>query len=643
MANHLKKRKFFFVFPIMIMSLSLFYSSCMEADNTNSQLMIPSEAETGIHLSNVATRIDNAFDKINDDQQQGIITHLEAIELRGLYFLAPEQLPPRYQFEHIKIIKCATPYILDIHHNWALLSPDAQQLFKRTLARPEMQHYYDTPGGHCRIHYDTSGDNEVYQSTVDEDGDGHPDFVNVVAQAVDFSWVEEATPNGVHGLDFDPPPDDGTAGGNGRYDFYMYKVKGAYGVTEPEGDTDQYPGRNAVKSYITIDPRFASSTYQERVDRMRTTVAHEFFHAIQMIYNNDSWTEGTYWFWEAGAMWMEDMVYDDINDYYGYLTPRFNKPYKPLNEFDYGGSTIHYGACIWYHFLQQYHQDNLIAKNMWEAMINTTSSYNALDSVLASTYNSDLRTDFQIYTQWNYICGKNDDGQHYEEGAAWASSMNNREVWIAHEYSSTSYPVSSDQPEKAPEPMGCDYIRFNVNSSKPGLSITFDGADSNQWGASIVVAHTDGTTSETRLSLNNEYQGAYEVSDLSRVQSVILIPQNLKLTGSTGAAFHYEADYLSNLAAPTGLTAYSTIYSSFAGAKQYVYLTWDQNTESELSGYNLYRTEQSGTGYTQVNSSLLSATNYLDEGLDPATVYYYIVKAVESSGRESAASNEAHS
>ena len=56
---------------------------------------------------------------------------------------------------------------------------------------------------------------------------------------------------------------------------------------------------------------------------IRVTVAHEFFHAIQYGYTNwdDQWWE------ENTAVWMEDEVFDQINDYLHYL----GAPYDDLN------------------------------------------------------------------------------------------------------------------------------------------------------------------------------------------------------------------------------------------------------------------------------------------------------------------------
>ena len=69
-----------------------------------------------------------------------------------------------------------------------------------------------------------------------------------------------------------------------------------------------------------------------------------------------------------------------------------------------------------------------------------------------------------------------------------------------------------------------------------------------------------------------------------------------------------------------------------------VALSW--NAVSGASGYNVYRSVVTGGGYVKVNSSLLSGTSFTDSGLENARSYFYVVKAVDSAGNESAASNE---
>jgi hypothetical protein len=87
----------------------------------------------------------------------------------------------------------------------------------------------------------------------------------------------------------------------------------------------------------------------------------------------------------------------------------------------------------------------------------------------------------------------------------------------------------------------------------------------------------------------------------------------------------------------------ATIVLSGAGitaTSHSVALNWNAST-STVSGYNVYRSTTSGTGYTKINASLVSGLTYTDSSVVNATTYYYVTTAVDSSGNESTYSNQA--
>jgi subtilisin family serine protease len=72
---------------------------------------------------------------------------------------------------------------------------------------------------------------------------------------------------------------------------------------------------------------------------------------------------------------------------------------------------------------------------------------------------------------------------------------------------------------------------------------------------------------------------------------------------------------------------------------QQVSLAWDASTDpspGKLAGYNLYRSEQSLTGYARLNTALVSAPDYTDPNLINGKTYFYKVTAVDAAGNESA-------
>jgi hypothetical protein len=80
-------------------------------------------------------------------------------------------------------------------------------------------------------------------------------------------------------------------------------------------------------------------------------------------------------------------------------------------------------------------------------------------------------------------------------------------------------------------------------------------------------------------------------------------------------------------------------FTAVAQQPHTVALSWDAST-STVSGYNIYRSTVSGTGYAKINPSLLPTLAYTDTTVVNGITYFYVATAVDSSGNESIFSNE---
>ncbi|MBI1891188.1 MAG: fibronectin type III domain-containing protein [Burkholderiales bacterium] len=69
-------------------------------------------------------------------------------------------------------------------------------------------------------------------------------------------------------------------------------------------------------------------------------------------------------------------------------------------------------------------------------------------------------------------------------------------------------------------------------------------------------------------------------------------------------------------------------------------LTWTASSGPDLAGNNVYRGSTSGGPYSKLNTELVGGTTYTDSGLIASTTYYYVVRAVNTTGLESSNSNE---
>ena len=89
-------------------------------------------------------------------------------------------------------------------------------------------------------------------------------------------------------------------------------------------------------------------------------------------------------------------------------------------------------------------------------------------------------------------------------------------------------------------------------------------------------------------------------------------------------------------ATPLGLE--TVVVPATKGTPASVELTWTINTEPDLAGYNVYRSESVDMPGLELNKEPLSAPTFHDMSVLPGKTYYYRVGAVDRSGNESALS-----
>ncbi len=257
---------------------------------------------------------------------------------------------------------------------------------------------------HFRIHYTTSGVDAV--PTTDANGNQHPDFVEEVARAMEYAWWAE-----IEYLGWTAPPGDEGAGGDDRYDVYLANTleDGTFGYTEggypetiiidnPNSSATEY---NASFSFMAIDNDFVEAedlteTILTPVEYMYSTTAHEFNHALQYGYDSE---EPADWLWEATATWMQDELYNDLNDGRDVITAVAKAP--DTCQLAEGGQErveddLHwYGQWVFLRYIsEQYGQDAIRA--LWENAIEF-DGYKAFDETLASL-GTDLETVFKDFS-----------------------------------------------------------------------------------------------------------------------------------------------------------------------------------------------------------------------------------------------------
>ncbi|MEY4117077.1 MAG: hypothetical protein RLZZ116_405 [Planctomycetota bacterium] len=76
-------------------------------------------------------------------------------------------------------------------------------------------------------------------------------------------------------------------------------------------------------------------------------------------------------------------------------------------------------------------------------------------------------------------------------------------------------------------------------------------------------------------------------------------------------------------AAPSGVVA--------TAGQGSVTLNWAANTEADLGGYRVYRSTTNGSGYTEVTTTAVTGTSFVNSGLTGGTTYYYVIRAQDTS------------
>jgi hypothetical protein len=90
---------------------------------------------------------------------------------------------------------------------------------------------------------------------------------------------------------------------------------------------------------------------------------------------------------------------------------------------------------------------------------------------------------------------------------------------------------------------------------------------------------------------------------------------------------------------PAVPAALQAVFSG-VGQKPFIDLTWNANTDADLTGYNVYRRDGMGEP-ARINTDLVKAPAYRDATVASGETYFYSVTAVDARGNESVRSEEA--
>lgn len=368
---------------------------------------------------------------------------------------------------------------------------------KGPKARPTCQTYITTT--HFKIHYDTTGAHACPKSYADS-----------IGMYAEQSWDTLVTKMG-----FMKPPSDGFMGGDSLYDMYVqYLSGGVLGYTAAESPGGPFP--DGYTSYIVIGKGWDNKT-------LRNTVAHEFKHAIQMGYERAFGRYQNIWFMENCAMWAEEMVYPNDNEYVGYLNypGPLKRPYYEINHMLNPTDLYEYAGVLWALFLMFWTEDTTVIKKIFlrYGQNSGAHSYSDIDYVLNNYYATDLKRALENYAIWRWFVSGRYDNWHWTEANLYPT------VTVLRTHS--SYPASGNQGIFYPKGAGgCDFVVFYNYTPNDSLYFYFDGSDGFDWEV-FVIGYRGGPSNPSdtfRINVNDATGFGSRAIPTLDYDSLIMVP-----------------------------------------------------------------------------------------------------------------------
>lgn len=224
--------------------------------------------------------------------------------------------------------------------------PDAEDAF---TAPASAIHHHDTP--HFRLHWTSQGEDAATLA-----------YIKQAAATFEEVWRAE-----VMTLGWPAPLPDAGLGGNDLVDVYVVDLAGeAFGYAA--ADAEALCGAcAAVHGYLVMDNDYEGYR-PDALGALQATAAHEFSHLVQfgMAYNAEGWA------YEATAVWLEQVVYPQVDARTQYLVDFADAPQLSLSDFDTdtGGFDRAYGAYVWNLWLADRYGPEVI-RDAWQAAAST--------------------------------------------------------------------------------------------------------------------------------------------------------------------------------------------------------------------------------------------------------------------------------
>ena len=428
--------------------------------------------------SGTASAADSALTRIERAHREGRIDAAERALLGVKLVRAPETLPVEFRPEPGETLRCGTE-LLRRARGVAVsggFSPQQHAEFLLGVSRPT--------GLNNTLVLDSSGTPIAVLHFSGTEPAG-------VAAFITQSWETEVNAMGWRA----PLPDAGAGGADpdDLLDIYIDTVPGQGAFTYPEDDgPDTW---NDATSFIVIDPAVMSV--------IETYISHELHHAIQFAYDYLD-AENIY---EASATFMEDKVFDSVDDYTVYVTDFQEEPALTLSYATYNSDYM-YGAAVFLMWLSDTNDagGTGLLEDVWDAMrASGTDSHEALDQVLTTEGYAGLADAYATFAGARFLTGPRDDGS-IEEGE------NFEAVELLASYA-TLAAIEGGTTTTPPMGLGANYLSINPGDAEEGdnVTLTVEGEGAGPWGI-VAIAIPESSDAVITEAIDDDADGTVELT-----------------------------------------------------------------------------------------------------------------------------------
>ncbi|HYM64152.1 MAG TPA: MXAN_6640 family putative metalloprotease [Gaiellaceae bacterium] len=496
----------------------------------------------------------------------GQITGAQYALQRALVLLAPRFANPRYSSGATYTDPHgATMALRDLATSVGSLSRSDRRLAMRLLARPTdgasegAAGYVGVPRSKRRrvcttrfcVHWVTRGPERP--SLVDSNRNGRPDYVDKTVKTMNKVWQTEI---GAYG--YKRPRSDSRSGShhggnpNGRIDIFIADIgnRGLYGYCQTDDPRINRATYRRASAYCVFDNDFKRSQFPTGANRLaalRVTAAHEFFHAIQFGY--DLFEDRA--FMEGSATWMEDEVFDKVDDNLQYLlrsspvtasNTQNDGPWWPI---DFATPSVQYGTWIWYRFLSEYFNTPGVIRGAWRRAVGKAGYSTSAVSAEIAARGQTFASLFHLFGIWNTT-----PSAFYSEGSLYPAAGAMRHALAP------GVPFPGDY---AMYHMSNDYVEFVPQGPTTGLTITVNFPSPPYLPAATALVYSTAGLAEAPIVLDANGDGTSGLLsfDPASVSKVVLVLTNAGTRFSCwkGRALSCAGDPLDDLSSGFAFTA----------------------------------------------------------------------------------------